>query len=232
MQLRRYPSPKELAHAAAELFCDRARDGFSVALAGGSTPKAMYHLLASHAYRDRVDWNSIDFFWGDERGVPPGHTDSNFRMANDVMLSALDVLPERIHRIEAERDDLDRVAADYEEDILKTLGDPPTFDLVLLGLGTDGHTASLFPHSPALREKKRWVTVNPVGQMGGHRFTLTYPAINRAKEIVFLVSGKKKAEALARVLEGPSDPAELPAQAITGNVHWMVDEDSAGGLSR
>ena len=139
MKIRRFPTPKELSHAAAELFCERAAaagKSFSVALSGGSTPKALYYLLASTVYRERINWNAIDFFCGDERGVPPEHYDSNFRMANEVMLSALDIPEKRIHRIESERADIDGVASDYEAGMLKTLGDPPTFDLVLLGMGS------------------------------------------------------------------------------------------------
>ncbi len=232
MRILRYSTSKELSHAGAEMFCDRAagKKSFSVSLSGGSTPKALYYLLSSSVYRDQIDWTQIEFFWGDERGVPPEHYDSNFRMANEVMLSALPVPANRIHRFEAERADVDNVVSDYESKLIEILGDPPTFDLVLLGMGSDGHTASLFPQSPALEEKVRWATLNPVGQLGGHRFTLTYPTLNLAKEVVFLVSGKAKANALQKVLEGEKDPKELPAQGVTGNILWMIDDDAASQL--
>ena len=232
MRIKRYSTPKELSHAGAALFCERVTEKkpFSVALSGGSTPKALYYLLSSSVYRDKIDWSQIDFFWGDERGVPPEHYDSNFRMANEVMLSALPVPENRIHRFEAERPDLNNVVSEYESNLVTILGDPPIIDLVLLGMGSDGHTASLFPHSPALEEKSHWVTINPHGQLGGHRYTLTYPTLNQAKEVVFLVSGKAKANALQKVLEGDENPKELPAQGITGNILWMIDEDAASQL--
>ena len=232
MKIKRYSTPKELSHAAAELFCERVsgKKAFSVALSGGSTPKALYYLLSSSVYRDKIDWTQIEFFWGDERGVPPEHYDSNFRMANEVMLSALPVPENRIHRFEAERADVKNVISEYETQLVEILGDPPAFDLILLGMGSDGHTASLFPHSPALDEKTRWVTLNPHGQLGGHRFTLTYPTLNQAKEVVFLVSGKAKANALQMVLEGEQDPKEYPAQGVSGNILWMIDEDAATQL--
>ena len=155
---------EELSRRAAEEFVRRARGRrFCVALAGGSTPRRLYQLLACAPYRERVDWTQVEFFFGDERTVPPDHADSNFRMANETLLGQL-VLPDRqIHRMTGERDDLDAAAAEYANEIEQVVGGtPPAFDLVLLGMGRDGHTASLFPGTAALSERRRWVVPNLV----------------------------------------------------------------------
>ncbi|MGH7169454.1 MAG: 6-phosphogluconolactonase, partial [Gemmataceae bacterium] len=176
-----------------------SRGRFTVALSGGSTPKRLYQLLAAEPFRSQVDWSRVEIFWGDERCVPPDHADSNYHMANEAMLAHLPIPAEHIHRIEAERSDRDASARDYEAVLARVFGvaagaEPPAFDLILLGMGPDGHTASLFPHTKALDETKRWVVANPVPQLNTDRLTLTRPILNRAREVLFLVAGADKAE--------------------------------------
>jgi 6-phosphogluconolactonase len=234
-----------LSRAAAQEFVRRAgealaaRGRFAVALSGGSTPRQLYQLLAAEPFRSQVDWSRVDFFWGDERCVPPDHKDSNYRMAREALLDRLAVPGDHVHRMEAERADRDAAARDYQETLARVLGvlaggEPPALDLVLLGLGPDGHTASLFPHTAALAEHSRWVVVNYVPKFGTDRLTLTAPVLNRGREVLFLVAGADKAEPLAEVLEGPPDPDRLPAQRIRpahGRLVWFVDRQAAARLS-
>jgi len=234
-----------LARAAAEIFTAaaagaiRARGTFRVALAGGRTPSAVYALLGQdEATRSRVDWTRVQVFWGDERHVPPNHLDSNFRMAHDAMLRHVPVDPGHVWRIKAEHADADRAAREYERDLRLAFGagagETPRFDLVLLGMGPDGHTASLFPETDALYERRRLVVSNRVERLRTDRITLTVPVLNRAAEIVFLVQGGDKAAALRAVLEGPFDPDRLPAQLIhpsRGRLRWLVDPAAAALLS-
>ncbi|HWQ69019.1 MAG TPA: 6-phosphogluconolactonase [Patescibacteria group bacterium] len=213
---------------------------FTVALAGGSTPKRLYSLLAAEPYCTRLSWREIHLFWGDERAVPAEHPDSNFGMARATLLSRVPIPLDRIHRMQAERADLDAAANEYEAEIARTFaaqspGEPPAFDLVLLGLGTDGHTASLFPYTRALRETRRWVAPNYIPELKAHRLTLTASILNRAILILFLVSGVEKAAALQAVLEGPLDPERLPAQLIrpvAGRLVWLVDQAAASRLGK
>ncbi|HTU16933.1 MAG TPA: 6-phosphogluconolactonase, partial [Gemmataceae bacterium] len=184
-----------------------ARGRFTVALSGGSTPKRLYQLLAAEPYRSQVAWDRVEIFWGDERCVPPDHADSNYRMAREAMLAQLPIPAEHVHRIEAERADRDAAARDYEAVLARVFGiaaggEPPAFDLILLGMGPDGHTASLFPHTQALDETKRWVVANHVPQLNTDRLTLTRPILSRAREVLFLVAGADKAERLVEVLAG------------------------------
>jgi 6-phosphogluconolactonase len=208
---------------------------FSLALAGGSTPRPLYASLADDpSFRAEVPWGQTHFFWGDERPVPPDNPQSNYRMANEAMLSKVSVPGENIHRIRAENPEAPQVAGEYEE-TLRTFfglkeGEFPRFDLVLLGMGTDGHTASLFPGTEGLRERKRLVFANWVDKFHAYRITMTLPVLNRAAFVLFLVSGEKKAETLRRVLEDgePEDP--LPAQLVRptrGRLLWLVDQDAA-----
>ena len=216
-----------------------ARGRFAVALAGGSTPRRTYELLARPPFAERIDWSRGHYFWGDERAVLPSHPDSNFHMANEAMLRPLGVPRARIHRMEAERDDLDKAATDHQAEIARVLGvppdgEPPRLDLVLLGLGADAHCASLFPGTQALREKARWVAPNRVPAPTASRITLTPPILNRAACVIFLVAGADKASALAAVIEGPRDPDRFPAQLIClarGNVLWLVDRAAASKLT-
>ncbi len=212
---------------------------FTVALAGGSTPKHLYSLLATESYRTRLPWRETHVFWGDERAVPPEHPDSNFGMARATLLSRIPILANQVHRMQAEQVDLNAAAGEYEADIARAFAvrppdEPPAFDLILLGLGTDGHTASLFPYSEALQETKRWVAPNYIPALKANRLTLTAPILNRTALILFLVSGVEKAAALQAVLEGPPDPERFPAQLIrpvAGRLVWLVDQAAAGRLA-
>jgi 6-phosphogluconolactonase len=219
----------EIALAARTAAGERGR--FTWALAGGSTPRALYRLLASDPYRERMPWNAIHFFWGDERHVPPDHPDSNFRMAREAMLDAVPVPPENIHRVPSQEPDAQRAAAEYEAALRSffalAAGEFPRFDLILLGLGKEGHTASLFPESEVLHERERLVAALWVEAQKKFRITLTPPVLNHARRAMFLVSGEEKAEALRAVLEGPREPERYPAQIVEGNRLWMVDRSAA-----
>ena len=228
---RIFEGPRELARAAAQTFVEEAAESiqekgsFAVALAGGSTPKALYELLATE-YRDTLDWKNVHAFFGDERTVPPDHEDSNYRMAYRALLSQVPV--GSVRRMRGELDP--RKAATLYEQALRTFfGGTPRFDLVLLGIGEDGHTASLFPSTPALDVTDRFVVENPVEKLGTIRLTLTVPAINAANWIVFLVAGEGKAGALKEILEGNANPHEYPAKFVRpkGGATWMVDRAAA-----
>jgi 6-phosphogluconolactonase len=215
-----------------------ARGRFTVALSGGSTPKRLYELLAAAPSRSQIDWGRIEFFWSDERCVPPDHKDSNYRMACEAMLAQLPIPAEHVHRMQAERSDRDAAARDYEAVLARVFGvpsgaEPPAIDLILLGMGPDGHTASLFPHTKALDENSRWVVANHVPQLNTDRLTLTRPILNRGRVVLFLVVGADKAERLAEVCAGPADPKRLPAQSIRppeGELIWFVDSAAAARL--
>lgn len=222
----------------------RSQGRFVVALSGGSTPKALYALLAGAFYGARVDWTRVHVFWGDERCVPPDHVASNYRMTYDTLLAHVPVQPSQVHRIRGE-DVPAAAAAAYEcelRQLFATPDGPPRslpgvrFDLVLLGMGDNGHTASLFPGTPALRETgldARWVMAQYVDELTMWRVTLTPVVINAAAEVLFLVSGASKATMLRRVLTGRPQPDLLPAQLIapqTGNLSWLVDAAAAAEL--
>lgn len=206
---------------------------FRVALSGGSTPKRVYSLLLEPARRDQVDWSSVEFFWGDERAVPPDHPESNFGVAYGMLISQLPrVRPDRIHRMPAEADDLEAAALSYESELRLAFGvrgdDPPAFDLIWLGMGPDGHTASLFPGSPALDEEKRWVVAAWAPSQQAWRMTLTLPVLRAARETLFVVIGADKAEALDAVRAGAPD---LPAGRVSGErVTWLVDVAAAARM--
>lgn len=241
MRFHRLRDAEEVAREAAAAVAEAARDAieqrgvFTLMLAGGDTPRRLYERLAT----DReIDWSRVEFFWGDERPVPPEHPDSNFGMAHAALLRPLGIDPRRIHRIEAERGDLAAAARDDERELAAiaggTLDGPaPRLDLVLLGMGADGHTASLFPYTAALSESRRWVVANDVPRLGVRRITVTFLLIERARAVLVLVSGESKAVALAEVLEGDWDPERLPAQrlrASAGRVDWFVDAAAASRL--
>jgi len=241
--LRRFSDAETLSRAAAEEVCStisrtlHAKDRMTLVLSGGSTPRRLYEQLASDGFRARVQWDRVEFFWGDERGVPPDHPESNYRTADEALLRPLGIPGRCIHRIEAERENRAAAARDYEATIARTLpasgGTPPAFDLVLLGMGADGHTASLFPHSPALEERKRWVVAHKPPQIARDRITMTVPLLNAAACVVFLVAGAKKAKVLAEVIDGPRDPGRLPSQSIrptSGRLLWLVDAAAAAAL--
>jgi len=211
----------------------------AVALAGGSTPRGLYQLLAAdHAAGRVLPWAGVHCFFGDERLVPPTHPESNFRMAWETLLARVPVPRAQIYRIMAERP-ARAAAAAYERDLRRHFlpqGDaPPRFDLILLGLGADGHTASLFPGTPALREERLWVAANPVPQLQTERVTLTFPVLNAARTALFVVSGADKAEAVARVLEPAPGGERLPAARVQpeqGRLVWFLDAAAAAKLPR
>lgn len=207
-----------------------------VALSGGTTPRALYTLLATEPYRVRVPWEHVHVFWGDERTVPPDSPDSNFKMASDALLSHVPIPATNIHRLQGEGPPVE-AAALYEAEIRGFFARPegiPVFDLIHLGMGDDGHTASLFPHTPALTEAARVVAENPVEKLATTRLTFTYPLLNAASHVVFLVSGENKKAMLQKVLEGPYTPEEHPAEGVqpaSGTLLWLVDKAAAATLS-
>lgn len=239
-----FGSEQELFQAAAQTFADAVRSvlsvrpRFTVALAGGSTPRALYERLAAPPLVDDVAWRAIEWFWGDERNVGPEDPESNFRLAREVLLSKIDVRAESIHRMPGEANDPRQAADDYAAQMARVFdrpveGPPPSLDLVLLGMGGDGHTASLFPFTTALDERRRWVAANDVPQLNTRRLTLTYPLLNAASCVLFVVSGAGKAKVLREVLQGPFDPRRLPSQAVqptNGRLLWYVDRAAAGML--
>src|SRR6267378_2811174 len=206
----------EFARVAAESV--RTRQLFTVVLSGGSTPKSLYALLADEEpWRSELPWAGMHFFWGDERNVPPDHAESNYRMAYETMLARAPVPAENIHRIRGEETDASRAAHQYEREIQSffqlATGQLPRFDLVLLGLGPDGHVASLFPDTAALQEREHLVVANWVGKLNAWRISLTLPVINNAANVLFLVSGAEKAGIVRAVLE-EEGPEHYPAQLI------------------
>jgi len=212
----------------------RANGHFTVALAGGSTPKGLYSLLATE-FRDQVSWADVYFFFGDERHVPPDHQDSNFRMASETLLSKLSISPSQVMRIKGELKNPSQAADDYEQVLVQLFrlssGQYPALDLVLLGTGNEGHTASLFPGTKALHPGQRLVMSNWIGKLYTHRITITGPTLSNAAHVIFMATGKDKALALKGVLEGPYEPEQLPAQLIQPRetLLWLLDPE-AGGL--
>jgi 6-phosphogluconolactonase len=238
-----YPDAATLTQAAAEHFVARAaeavtaRDRFTVALSGGSTPRSTYTLLASDEFAPRIDWPRVHAFWGDERCVPPDHPDSNYRMAREALLLHVPIPAGNVHRIHGELDP-EQTAKEYERALLSVFGgspggSPPRFDLVLLGMGSDGHTASLFPGTAAIHEGERWVAAHHVPKLSAWRVTLTPAVINAAVQVTFLVAGAGKAERLREVLNGPHQPDVLPAQIVNptgGQALWLADAAAASRL--
>ena len=235
MSVKIFDTPKDLARAAAHAFVEDAREAiaergrFVVALAGGSTPKATYEILArDHA--PAVDWPNVHVFFGDERTVPPDHEDSNYRMAREALL---DHVPAgSVHPMRGELPP-GEAAASYEEELREFFGkEPVVLDLVMLGIGGDGHTASLFPETSALDATDRLVVANPVLKLDTTRLTLTAPALNAARKVVFLVAGEGKAEALGEILDGDPDPRAYPATLVRpqDGPTWMVDRAAAARL--
>ncbi len=201
-----------------------ARARFVVALAGGSTPRGTYERLRSA----QVPWHAVHVFFGDERGVPPDHPDSNCRMAEDALLKHVPIPAAQIHRMPADAADGDAAAESYAAEMRAVLGAAPHFDLVMLGLGPEAHTASLFPGAAALAERTRWVVAYTVDSAHGRRMTLTPPALSAARLVLFLVAGADKAAAVDHVLRGPYDPQRFPAQAVTAPALWILDRAAAG----
>ena len=237
-----FPEAGALTRRAAEEFLKSVAEAvaqkgaFTVALAGGSTPKALYSQLADEPLRSQMPWEKLHFFFGDERHAPPDGAESNFRMANEALFSKGAIKPEQITRIKGEYADTEKAALEYEQALrayfkLK-VGEYPRFDLVLLGMGEEGHTLSLFPGTKALQATDRIVVRNWVGKLYTERITLTATAANHASRVIFMVTRADKAPALKAVLEGPYEPEQLPAQLIqpaSGKLLWLVDQ-AAGSM--
>ena len=237
------PDAEALADAAARRLVEflhqavAERGWCTIALSGGSTPRALYQRLARPPARDEIDWSRVHLFWGDERVVPPDHLESNYRMAREAMLDHLPIPPNNVHRILTELGP-DEAAEQYEAELRHVFGvhagETPEFDLILLGIGADGHTASLFPHTAALAVRDRLVVANAVPQLGTTRITLTAPVIQAARSVLVLATGPDKAEAVARAIESPENIDETPAQLLRharGRVIWMLDRAAASRLA-
>jgi 6-phosphogluconolactonase len=238
--IRVYADLESVSRAAADLIAAQAnlavaaRGRFSLALSGGSTPRRTYELLAAPPFKDQAPWDRMHVFWGDERCVPPDDPRSNARMAREAWLDHVPIPAGQIHPIDCAGDP-DAAARDYEAGLRKFFaGAAPRLDLVLLGLGDNGHTASLFPGTPVLQERERWAAAVYVAAGDLYRVTLTAPLINQAAHVVFLVAGGAKAAVLRDVLHGPRDPARLPAQLIRpdgGELLWLADREAAALVS-
>jgi 6-phosphogluconolactonase len=239
-RIKIFPSRETLNQAAAEYFIMVARKSiqdhgiFSAALSGGSTPEPVYRILGSLEKEKQIDWDNIHLFWGDERCVPPDHPDSNYRMVRKALLDHIRIPEENIHRVPAEYEP--HLAAQTYEAKLRDFfkGDFPQIDLVFLGMGDDGHTASLFPHSAGLKEEDRWFIENYAPIMNTWRLTLSKNAINAARHIAVLVVGESKAGMLVDVLEGDHQPDDKPIQLIdpkNGQMVWFLDQAAAKKLS-
>lgn len=231
MEMKIFDSPEGVARAAAHHLL--SLNPQSVALSGGSTPRVLYELLAdpNEPFREEIAWDKTHFFFSDERHVPPDHPDSNYRMVNEAMFSRVPVPQQNVHRIPAENPVAEDAAEAYESDLRRFFGEGiPVFDVILLGLGEDGHTASLFPHSSALKETERLVVAPCVEKLSAYRITMTLPVLNSGKSVVFLVTGASKAEVFSHVISTKPDPEQYPAQAISptsGAVSWLVDKAAA-----
>jgi 6-phosphogluconolactonase len=234
-----FPDPAALAAAAAPHVVDAANeaialtDRFAIALSGGSTPKALHGFLADEPLRSRIDWSKVEIFFGDERCVPPDHPDSNYRMAAETLLSKVPIPGDNIYRMRGEIDP-NEAAKEYGRMLKEKFGHDGGLDLVLLGLGEDGHTLSLFPGTPAVEETHHRCVANYAEHSTtgkSWRITLTAPLVNRSREAMFLVAGAAKVKALSAVLEGPRDPGQWPAQLIqpvAGRLIWLIDAAAAG----
>ena len=221
-----FANAQQLAQGAAEYFVARSGEAvaqkglFTVALSGGSTPKLLYEMLVG----EQVPWSKTHFFWSDERHVPPDHPDSNYRMAHEALLSHVPVPEANIHRVHSENPDAAEAASEYEQTLLP-------LDLILLGLGSDGHTASIFPGSEVLHETSRLVAAPWVEKLNTYRITMTLPLLNSGASVLFLVSGADKAQIVKEVIEGPKKyPAQF-VQPTNGQLLWMLDKDAAGYLA-
>lgn len=237
--LQIFDDPEAVARAVTQKLLELGREAiaqrglFRVALAGGSTPKRMYRELAQMP--EGLDWSRVHVFFGDERCVPPDHPDSNYRLAFDELLQQVPIPHSQVHRIPAENPNPQAAASEYETTLRNIFGADrawPVFDLILLGMGPDGHTASLFPGTTALDETSRWVAATWVERLQTWRITLTFPAINAARQVLFAVTGADKADRLAQVLGRNGGGNDLPAARIRtsgGGATWFVDREASGG---
>jgi len=241
MQITIYPDTNTLSHAAAQYIVRLANEAivtrgrFSIALSGGSTPKVLYGLLAEEPYHSQIGWTAVDIFWSDERCVPPDSEDSNYHLARQVLLDKISISPNQVHRMPADQPDRDAASQAYTVDMQRAFGTSgiPNFDLIQLGMGPEGHTASLFPHQASLHEQQRLVMPVSVPKPPPPRLTFTPPLLNAARHVLFLVTGAEKADALQAVLEGEYQPDEYPAQIVrppNGDLVWMLDNAAAAKL--
>ncbi len=242
-EIKKLSDVQALSRAAAEMFISigveaiKKNNRFTVALAGGSTPKSVYRLLTTTEFKSRIDLKKTFFFFGDERDVSPDSDESNFRMASENLLKPLQIPEKNVFRWKTELGNAEKIAESYEKVIKEFFNLPknefPRFDLILLGMGDDGHTASLFPFTEALKETEKIAVANWVEKLNTNRLTLTFPAINNASNVIFLVSGAAKAETLREVLERDFLPDEFPSQKVRsndGNLIWLVEKEAAGLL--
>jgi len=255
-----FPNVEKSNNFAAEKFVEIANDSiekrksFTVALAGGSTPKSLYQLLSGVKFRDKIDWAKVFFFFGDERHVLPADAESNFRMARENLFEPLQISDAKIIRWKTEENDVGKTVENYQDALQLNFAlaagqeNPttvlsgsdegkwlPRFDLILLGMGADGHTASLFPFTEALHETEKTAVANYVKKLNDWRFTMTFPIINNARNIIFLVAGEEKAETLQAVLEGDFEPEKFPAQNVRpehGSLFWLLDKNVAKLLKK
>jgi 6-phosphogluconolactonase len=237
------PDAAALAARTAAYFVEKVQEAVAargrarVAISGGSTPKAAFQLLADPAqsWRARMPWDKLELFWVDERCVPPDHPDSNYRMTREAMLDRVPLAPEQVHRMEGELEP-EVAAARYESGLRNSFrlegAETPRFDLIALGMGPDGHTASLFPFSAALHEVSRLVTANHVQNKDAWRITLTWPVLNQGAQVFFLIAGTDKAGVLKQVMSGPRDCERLPSQLIApaGGILTLLLDKSAAAL--
>jgi len=239
-----WSTAKEVSMASARLFASHVEQAAAtrgiarIAISGGSTPKGMFDILAdpTKPFAETIPWDKLQIYWVDERCVPPDHADSNYRMTKEALLSKVGIPEANVFRMEGELDP-EEAASRYESLLRNTMklegAESPAFDLVLLGLGDDGHTASLFPHTEGLNELGRLVIANHVPQKDTWRISLTWPVINQAAEVAFEIVGAGKADVLAEVLTGPRDPERLPSQLIrpsNGKLLFLLDEAAASNL--
>jgi len=242
-EVRRFADSAAIYAAGATVFAEAAADAvrrsasFRVALSGGTTPKGMYSLLAADdRLRSSIPWGNIDFFWSDERDVPANHPDSNYGMALNALLSKVDISSSRVHRVRTENREADAVADSYASEIRLAFDVPdgiPRFDLILLGIGADGHTASLFPGTAALHEQTRLVAANWVDKLGAHRITMTFPLLNAARSVMFMATGEDKATAVRSAVEPVDGTPPVPAHAVQprdGQLLWLLDSAAASLL--
>lgn len=241
MEIKVLKDLNEINRAAADIFVEEAsravreKGQFTLALTGGSSPVELHKMLAQEPYVGQIDWQKCFVFWGDERWVPLDDERSNARMAFETLLSSVPIPKEQIFSMWSDDRTPEEYAAEYEEQLQLVLGEKGVFDLIFLGMGDDGHTASLFPHTEVLNEEAAWVKAYYLDPQQMYRITLTAPIINRAKNIVFLVNGEKKAPALREVLEGERNPKQYPAQLISpkkGRLFWLVDKAAASKLHK
>jgi len=243
--VRKVADREELTNVAAQEILEAARsrrnqcEDFTLVLSGGSTPKGLYTCLAQDPFRSTIAWEHVHFFWGDERHVSPDHQESNYRTAHETLLAPLAIPQEHIHRMKGELPHASEAADQYEREIVEWFalqpGRKPRFDVILLGMGADGHTASLFPgNAGAVDETDRLVIAPWVEKFGVYRVTLTPPVLNEAAMVIILVSGKEKATTIKNVLEGAYDPDRFPVQLVRpsqGKLLWLIDQPAARSLS-